>query len=147
MEKRFWAKVDKSGECWLWTGGFFNVGYGAISGPDRRPRKAHRYSYELAHGPIPDGLWVLHRCNVRACVRPDHLYLGTHTDNMADRKRAQRQARGNDLPFAKLTPEIVHEVRRLHDLGLGSSAIGRRLHIPQTTASDVSLRKTWRHII
>ena len=86
---RFWAKVKKSDGCWLWTGSIHpNTGYGQLTVlyPDgaRRPLGAHRLSWELANGPLQPGQWVLHRCDRPACVRPDHLFLGTHKTNMED---------------------------------------------------------------
>ena len=88
IANRFWPKVQKSDGCWLWTGAIKSNGYGHIGseGPGGylKVRTTHRVSWELHFGPIPAGLLVLHRCDVRNCVRPDHLFLGTHTDNMLD---------------------------------------------------------------
>jgi len=84
-EERFWRQVQKDVDgCWLWTGRPVQ-GYGRFR-PSSRGTKigAHRYSWELHVGPIPDGLDVCHRCDVPLCIRPDHLFLGTHADNMAD---------------------------------------------------------------
>ena len=84
-EDRFWRKVDKSGECWLWQGATYcRMHYGCL-GIGGRTTRAHRFSWELHNGPIPDGLCVLHRCDVPRCVNPDHLFLGTKLDNMKDR--------------------------------------------------------------
>jgi hypothetical protein len=80
---RFWSKVDKSGDCWLWTGSRHRFGYGMMQ-IGRRPWTAHRISYAIAHGPIPDGAMVLHSCDNPQCVRLDHLRIGTARDNAAD---------------------------------------------------------------
>lgn len=86
---RFLEKVDKSGSCWVWTGYRVQFGYGIITTAKRRER-AHRVSYRLHVGPIPDGLLVLHKCDNPPCVNPDHLFLGTDLDNKEDCKRKGR---------------------------------------------------------
>ena len=99
MENHFWAKVDKTDTCWLWTGGKDTGGYGAlrVKAPRLSNKKvrASRYSWELHNGPIPEGLWVLHTCDVRHCVNPAHLWLGTRQDNVDDMKAKGRQAYAN----------------------------------------------------
>jgi len=86
MDERFWSRVDKSGDCWIWTGYRDRKTYGIVERrrDGRRETRAHRWAWILTHGPIPDGLFVLHRCDNPPCVRPDHLWLGTTDDNMAD---------------------------------------------------------------
>lgn len=84
---RFWSKVDKTGECWEWRGAIAKSGYGHINRGRRGEGviRCHRLSWELANQrSIPDGLYVLHKCDNPKCVRPDHLFLGTPTDNMRD---------------------------------------------------------------
>lgn len=112
---RFWSHVDQSGECWKWTG-MTVVGYGTLR-VNARPTKAHRFSWELHNGPIPDGLFVCHHCDNPACVRPSHLFLGTHSDNMRDMRAKGRAGHsvlglGPDNMNTKLTPDQVRTIRR-----------------------------------
>lgn len=120
----FWTKVQKSAGCWLWTGGVDKDGYGKfqITLPrDGLPRgapskqrhvRAHVFSYELEHGPVPKGLLVMHSCDTPGCVRPDHLSAGTQKENRVDCKQKGRTARGESSPHAKLTEAQVLEIRR-----------------------------------
>lgn len=90
---RFWERVLKTQSCWVWTGGKRRKGYGCLEWEGKK-RGAHRVSWELHFGPVPDGLHVLHRCDNPPCIRPEHLFLGTNLENHADRvaKLRMRQA-------------------------------------------------------
>lgn len=90
LADRFWSRVQKGEGCWLWGGSLKTNGYGQLNGPsqgggrDGKNLLAHRVAWELVNGPIPDGLWVLHRCDNPPCVNPAHLFLGTVRDNVID---------------------------------------------------------------
>lgn len=100
---RFFAKVKKTDTCWLWTANQTGTGYGAFNYRGRSSFKAHRASWILHYGEIPGKLLVCHHCDVKLCVRPDHLFLGTHSDNAQDCIRKGRPFAGRTTfgPYAK----------------------------------------------
>ena len=109
---RFWEKVavtDDVDACWLWQATKNQDGYGRFR-VNGKLVQAHRYSYELHGGLIPDGLHVLHTCDRPNCVNPTHLFAGTHADNMQDMYRKQRKVHGR--------PPTCHPDRKLHAKGL-----------------------------
>lgn len=94
VTKRFISKIQVTDTCWLWSAGLLRNGYGQFAISHREGVLAHRFAYQCAYGPIPAGMCVLHRCDVRRCVRPDHLFLGTKAENNTDRSRKGRNASG-----------------------------------------------------
>ncbi len=90
---RFWDKVSKTDGCWLWNGMRTHSGYGRFRIGGKICR-AHRIAWELVYGTIPEGIFVLHKCDNRVCVNPEHLFLGSHNDNMKDMVKKNRQATG-----------------------------------------------------
>jgi hypothetical protein len=141
VAERFWEKVDKSGDCWVWTASKHAFGYGQFGfTPGERPIGSHRASWLLHNGPIPGGLHVLHSCHNPACVRIDHLYLGTPADNMRDVEIANRHPR-------KLTPDIVREIRsRYAEGGITKKALGIEYGVNAHAISLVIARRTWQHV-
>jgi len=128
--------------CWLWTSTVDKDGYGKIWG-NRKLLLAHRVAYELFKGPIPDGLCVLHTCDVPACVNPDHLWLGTKTDNNADMCAKGRQVNGEQHGSAKLTESQVLEIRAATE---SSRQIARRYGIDYSHVCRIRTRQKWRHL-
>lgn len=102
-------EVGEKDECWLWLGGISGNGYGAVC-ENRRVLLAHRVQYTISIGPIPGGMLVLHSCDNRACVNPNHLRLGTHKENMRDRRVRSRTAIGSRTGNNKLIEEEVKEI-------------------------------------
>jgi hypothetical protein len=155
---RFWSKVDRSGDCWLWTATRRADGYGQFRHAGEM-HGAHRFSYEIERGPIPGGLMVLHRCDNPPCVNPAHLFLGTGVDNardMVEKGRSlagarapshlhpERLPRGADHPRARLTDSDVLMLRAAPRRTL--SSIARRLGVCTATVWAAASGKTWKHL-
>jgi len=149
IDNRFMAKVDKgdSSSCWLWMGSLNNQGYGQLG--RRRHGKllhyqAHRYSFEMHNGHIPDGLCVLHKCDRPRCVRPDHLFLGTRGDNAKDRDLKGRVQRGEQHYRAKLLDADVTSIRTFLTLGEKQKDVAEFFGVAQQTISKIKNGETWR---
>ena len=149
----FWARAEKSEGCWNWTGSKGSTGYGQIS--DRGKNiNAHRFSWELHHGPIEDGQWVLHKCDNRACVNPDHLFLGTLQDNYRDMVQKGRHPStanpgirgGENAPNHLLTAEQARQIRLRANLGEPHLKLAREFNVDRSVISKIKHRKAWKHI-
>lgn len=139
---RFWDKVDKSGDCWLWTGAKGNqMGYGMFN--LNGTKRAHRVSWEICFGSIPKGLCVLHKCDVPLCVNPDHLFLGSNADNSRDKVDKGRSAKGEKINTAKLTKEDVIWIR---ELGASHRRIAKCFGVDKSQISRIKAKKTWGHV-
>jgi hypothetical protein len=145
--RRFWKYIHKTDTCWLWQGGVDEFGYGRIKIGDAAPR-AHRLSYEMAFGPIPDDLVVMHMCDVPACVRPDHLRLGTKDENAKDRDQKRRGGtHGERNVHAKLSADQVREIRRRWTGDYGQmSALCREYGIKAPALYAIVRRTGWKHL-
>lgn len=148
LADRFWLNVCKGEGCWTWTGYCGAKGYGRTSNGSGRLVLAHRLSYELTTGSIPNGLNVLHRCDNPPCVRPDHLFLGTHVDNMEDRQRKgrTRSAVGVEHRNAILDDDKVREIRSLLAAGEYPRDIGPRFGVRAITVYAIKYGRTWSHV-
>lgn len=147
FEERFWSKVDKSGECWLWTAARYPDGYGQFRA--KSTTYAHRMAWSLENGAIPDGMLVLHMCNNPPCVNPQHLYLGTQYDNVRDMIRAGTltlapRRYGLEHHNGKLTDAVIEEIRTKYASGLvkqGDLAIEYGVTQPQVSRLVHHLRR------
>lgn len=138
LEQRFWPKVDRRGpdECWPWKGSTNLRGYGRLKRGGRFVA-AHRLSWEIHYRkPVPHGLFVCHGCDNPPCVNPEHLWLGTHTDNMADMRRKGR------APHVKLTREGAEAIRRDDR---STTILAAIYGVTAQAIRDVRNRRTWRH--
>ena len=144
LEERFWDKVDKTDTCWNWTASRNHRGYGKFS-VGYRTVGAHRVSWELANGPIPEGedyhgTCVLHKCDNPSCVNPNHLFLGTIQDNIQDRVAKGRSSTGDDHYRNKITSKRVSHLRKLLAEGkLSQRQLAKMFGISQPHVSRINL--------
>src|SRR5579885_1393722 len=167
IEERFWRHVEKTDGCWLWTGQLNAYGYGTLRWDHRhgyRVMMAHRASYEIHIGVIPDSLFVCHHCDNRRCVRPDHLFVGTHADNMADmvakgrstrgrrysdkprRVRKLQPSRGENNANSKLSEEAVIEIFRLCQAGAVPRVVGEQYGVSRGAVECIKYGRNWAYL-
>ena len=159
--RRFWAKVQKTPDCWLWTASKRHKGYGAFCWYNKDGKYvqggAHRFAYQLLVGPIPTGMFVLHKCDTPACVNPEHLFIGTSQDNVDDMMRKGRHVAGGTYTYgeykrgmqhwnSKLTPEAVRDIRdSYHGRGISMQKIADTYGVAISCVSKVVNKKLWAH--
>ncbi len=146
LDVRFWAHVIKSDGCWNWDWPNRHHGYGEINDGTGKILRANRVSWELHFGLIADSLFVLHSCDNPACVRPDHLFLGTQADNMEDcakKGRANRDAKtiGESHPMAKLSWILVDEIRASRQ---STAWLARKFKVSIDTIYKIRRGKLWK---
>lgn len=150
LAERFWKSAPKGepDQCWLWTGPLNRLGYGTIGRGGGKHDRVHRVSYELSVGSIPEGMHILHSCDVRHCVNPAHLRIGTHAENMRERSERNRvnAAKGERCAKSKLTESQVREIRARLAAGESGASIGRAFGVGKDTISCIKRGVTWGHM-
>lgn len=162
ISARFWAKVKKGPNCWEWTAAKHRNGYGAFGeSKGSRSRLAHRYAWISTNGVVQPGTFVLHRCDNRACVRPSHLFLGTHQENVDDMVAKGRQGRGAKHGAAvaarcprgarhyktTLTADDVRAIRSTYAAGQTTEkALAARFGVSRGSINSILRRKSWGHL-
>ena len=146
-EERFWAKVKKmENGCWEWQGAKNLQGYGEFmtAGDSGHFEMAHRISWKLANGPIPDGMFICHHCDNPPCVNPAHLFLGTQKDNIQDMFSKNRQNYGKS---AKLTPEQVVEIRNIYKKGnITYQKLAEKFNVQCLTIGSIIRKERWKEV-
>ena len=146
VSERFWLKVQKTDGCWLWTASKREWGYGQFWTGSRLER-AHRFSYAMENGPIPAGLFVLHRCDTPACVRVSHLFLGTQQDNIDDMRAKGRAVSGRHSGIhngrARLTASAIMEIRMRKAAGESSVAIAEAYGVGRGQVWRIAAGRHW----
>lgn len=144
LEDRFWLNVQKTSDCWLWTGTKTTLGYGQI-GVNNKMIYAHRYSLGLHLGSMPK-LHVLHSCDNSSCVNPEHLREGTQQDNVNDAVRRNRNARGESHGSAKLSNKDVLTIRKKLKQGQLHKVIAKEFGVTKATVTGINTRRYWKHL-
>lgn len=144
VEQRFWEKVNKDGKngCWEWLGGVAVAGgYGMFNEGNSKVIKAHRFSFRLAHGSLPETGMICHHCDNPICVNPEHLYAGNAATNAIDKSVRKR------TKTAKLTEEQVVEAKNLFSSGVSFLKISRKFSVTSKTVADAVTGYRWAHVI
>lgn len=147
LAERLWRRTDKSGDCWVWTGSIRDDGYGQIGrgGGAGGVVLTHRAAWEVTNGPIPAGLYVCHSCDNRSCIHPEHLFLGTHKDNMRDMFDKGRNRSGVH-PGVILTEEDVLLIRHLEARGVSRPALAVAFGVTVWGIHSAVQGRSWKHV-
>src|SRR3990167_4107802 len=145
VSKRFWPKVRKSAECWIWTGWKYKDNYGRMRCGRNIVKSAHRISWLLNNGAIPKGLHVLHRCDNPPCVNPKHLFLGTALDNARDCVLKNRHAKGSTSGRRKLEESDIYDIRRRYVYWSGGM-LAREYNVSPSLIRRIARREIWKHL-
>lgn len=157
IEDRFWRRVVRGepDECWEWQGSLSKNGYGILPiGPkiNRKKTRAHRISWELHRGPIPEGRLVLHICDNKLCVNPNHLYLGTYSDNIRDawersqQPRERLSLRGLKHWKGKLSDDDVRDIRKRHTAGESCKMLSKEYGVGSRHIWRVATRRARKYV-
>ena len=146
-EERFWKFVNKEtgSDCWFWTGYKSNTFYGSMK-INKQNIRAHRFSYELHYGKIPEGLVVMHSCDQPSCVNPYHLSVGTHADNTRDKINKNRQPRGSSIFNSLITEEEVIQIKNDLNKGMKQIEISKKYQIAYHIICDIKTGRSWKHV-
>lgn len=139
--------ASAAGECVLWTGSTTMQGYGQVR-IDGKLVLCHRLAWSVTNGPIPAGMHVCHRCDTPACFNPEHLFLGTNADNVADRMAKGRSAdqRGDRNGHAKLTAASARAIKAQLDAGGSHRTIARQFGVSASAVAHINTGRNWSHI-
>jgi hypothetical protein len=149
-ENYFWAKVKRGRGCWLWQASLDSSGRGQIACAQENGKvrnfRAARVAWMLTYGDVPDGLLVLHKCDVKRCCRPDHLELGDKRKNGQDAYDRNLVPHSERHHWAKLNNADVRKMRRLRERGMKQEALAEMFGVDRSLVSMICARKVWKHV-
>lgn len=148
--EKFWkhVKIDSMTGCWQWTGGKNEFGYGIFC-TDKRRIRTHRYCWELFKEPIPKGMCICHHCDNPSCINPDHMFIGTQAENMADMRKKHRGSTkprpGTENPAAKLSEQQVRIIFSMNGT-VRAEEVAQVFNVKKTSVYNIWSRITWKHL-